>query len=149
MEKYNDKALKVLKNNHFRITKPRQLVIKLLEDSSEPLSAYEIKDYLDSKNNPIDVVSVYRIITCLEENSLVHRVLDNKKIVKCQIEHEADCTKHSEHHCHHLLICNKCNSIEETHCKGINPIIKKLEEDTDFKIQSHNIEFYGICSKCK
>lgn len=148
MPTYKQKALEVLKNHKFRITKPREMVIELLGKSKEPLNPYEMKDLLDRKHNKIDIVSIYRIIKCLEDNNLVHRVLSTNKVAKCQIEHEDKCTKESNHHCHHLLICEKCSSIEEVHCAGVDLIIKKLEKDSNFKIKRHDLEFYGFCSNC-
>ena len=69
--------------------------------------------------------------------------------MKCQLKHEDECDKHHEHHhCHHLLICQKCGSIEEIHCAGINPIIKTVESHSKFKVKKHSLEFYGICSRC-
>lgn len=148
MSEYYEKATNVLKENSLRITKPRKLVIELLEKSKKALSAYEIKDKLDKTNKNVDIVSIYRIIECLEQNLLVHRVLSTNKVMKCQLGSEKNCSRHEEHHCHHLLICQKCNSIEEAHCTGINSVIKKLEKDSKFKIKKHNLEFYGTCSKC-
>lgn len=148
MLSYKEKALEILKTNRFRITKPREHILELLEKSKEPLNPYEMKELLDKKKNKIDIVSIYRILKCLEDNSLVHKVLSTNKFAKCQIEHEDKCTKHGEHHCHHLLICERCDSTEEVHCAGINSIIKTLEKSSDFKIKRHNLEFYGLCSKC-
>ena len=148
MSEYIEKAINILKENDFRITNPRKLVLKLLDKSSEALSAYEIKEKLDSQGKEVDIVSIYRIIEGREKNKLIHRVLSNSKIMKCQIGQEDECHKHQEHHCHHLLICQKCGRIEEIHCAGISPIIKKVENDSHFKIKSHNLEFYGICKNC-
>jgi len=148
MSDYIEKAINILKENNFRITTPRKLVIKLLDKSKEALSAYEIKDKLDSQGKEVDIVSIYRIIECLEKNKLIHRVLSNSKIMKCQIGHEEECHKHQEHHCHHLLICQKCGCIEEIHCAGITPVIKKVELESQFKIKSHSLEFYGVCKNC-
>ena len=149
MSEYIEQAIKILKENEFRITNPRKLVIKLLDKSKEALSAYEIKDKLDSQGKDVDIASIYRIIECLEQNKLVHRVLSTSKIMKCQLKHEDECDKHHEHHhCHHLLICQKCGSIEEIHCAGINPIIKTVESHSKFKVKKHSLEFYGICSRC-
>lgn len=149
MSDYIDKALKILKENSFRITKQRLFVIELLDKSKEALSAYEIKDKLHTKKIDIDIVSIYRIIDCLEKNGLIHKILSSNKVKKCKLKHENHCDKHQEHHCHHLLICERCNSVEEIHCAGIPNIVKKIEADSRFKIKSHNLEFYGICNSCK
>ena len=145
MSDYIEKAIKVLKKNNLRVTKPRKLVIKLLNNSNEALSAYEIKDKLENK---VDIVSIYRIIECLENNKLVHRVLSSSKVMKCQLQHEDDCKHKQEHHCHHLLICNLCGTIREIHCEGVNSLIKSVEKNLKFKIKTHNLEFYGTCPKC-
>ena len=148
MSDYTEKAIQILKENDFRITKQRQMVIKLLDKSKEALSAYEIKEKLDASGKNVDTVSIYRIIECLEENGLVHRVLSSSKVMKCQLNHEDSCNKLQEHHCHHLLICQKCSSIQEVHCSGVGSIIKNLETDSKFKIRKHSLEFYGICNNC-
>ena len=149
MSDYIEKAITILKENSFRITKQRLFVIELLDKSKEALSAYEIKDKLQAKKLDVDVVSIYRIIDCLEKNGLVHKVLSTNKVKKCKLEHEDTCKKHEDNHCHHLLICEKCNSVEEIHCAGISSVIKKVESDSRFKIKTHNLEFHGICNACK
>ncbi len=149
MSAYEEQAINILKKHSFRITNPRKLVIKLLDKSKEALSAYEIKDNLDSSGKDVDIASIYRIIECLEQNKLIHRVLSTNKIMKCQLEHEDDCKKHhQEHHCHHLLICQKCGSIKEIHCAGINHVIKTVESNSNFEVKNHSLEFYGICNNC-
>ncbi len=149
MSEYIDKALTILKEHSFRITKQRLFVIELLDKSKEALSAYEIKNKLQTKGLDVDVVSIYRIINCLEKNELVHKVLSSNKVKKCKLRHEDTCKKYEDNHCHHLLICEKCNSVEEIHCAGISNVIKKVESNSKFKIKTHNLEFHGICNACK
>src|SRR3989338_4753007 len=103
MSDYLDKALKILKENDFRITKQRLFVIELLDKSKEALSAYEMKDKLQTKKLDVDIVSIYRIIDCLEKNGLVHKVLSTNKVKKCKLKNEDTCKKHEDNHCHHLL----------------------------------------------
>lgn len=148
MSNYYEKSLKILKEHNFRVTNQRKLVIKLLDKSKAALSAYEIKGKLDKLGEKVDIVSIYRIIDCLEENKLIHRVLSNSKVMKCQLPDEHECDKHEDHHCHHLLVCKFCGSIEEVHCTGIDNLILKVEKESKFKIASHNIEFYGKCKNC-
>lgn len=148
MASYTEKSLKVLKDKGFRITKPRRLVVELLDKASDALSPYEMKDHLDALGEAVDTVSIYRIINCLEENQLVHRVLATGKVLKCQLEPEEDCRLEQSSHCHHLLICQNCGKIDEIHCLEVSPLIKQLEKETAFKIQAHNLEFLGLCPRC-
>jgi Fur family transcriptional regulator, ferric uptake regulator len=146
---YTELALDALKDKGLRITKPRRLVVEMLDRSDKALSAYEIKYLLDEEGEKIDTVSVYRILETLEEHHLIHRVLTTGKVKKCQLEHESDCHLAQEEHCHHLLICQKCDAIEEVHCPGTNSLVKELERMANFRIQSHNMEFLGLCARCE
>ena len=148
MKSYTELALEILKEKGFRITKPRQFVIELLDRAILPLSSYEIKDILAKDGQKIDTVSVYRILECLEENKLIHRVLTNGKVKKCSLEPEDQCRLPQSEHCHHLLICEYCQTIEEIHCPGTAMLVREVEKYSSFQIKSHNMEFLGLCSKC-
>lgn len=141
-------ALAILKENGYSSTKPRRLVLELLDTASEALSAYEIRDALAAAGEPVDTVSVYRVIRCLEECHLIHRMMATGKILKCQLESEDHCTKKQDDHCHHLLICDGCGDVDEIHCVGIEAVMNKVEKMSRFKINTHNLEFAGLCSKC-
>lgn len=148
MASYPEIAVEVLKTKGFRITKPRCRVLEVLDRAKTPLSAYDIKDLLVEQGEKIDTVSVYRVLECLEENALIHRVLSTGKVRKCSLQHEDQCELSQDEHCHHLLICEQCNAIEEIHCPGTEVLIKAVEQQSQFTIKSHNIEFLGICPTC-
>jgi len=71
---YEERSLKELRNAGFRITMPRVQVIRALADSDVALSAYAIHDKIISSNGKIDVVSVYRILSTLQEVGLIHHI---------------------------------------------------------------------------
>ena len=149
MTTYTEQAIALLKSKGFRITRPRKLVLDLLDTAQAALSAYEIKDALDAVGEKIDTVSVYRILECLDEQGLIHRLMSSGKVKKCLLEAETHCQLHQKEHCHHLLICQQCDRIEETHCIGISAMVKKLEKQISFQIQSHHLEFTGLCQNCQ
>lgn len=149
MSQYTDTALDTLKKKGFRITRPRRLVVELLDRTDKALSAYEIKDELDKSKESADVVSIYRILDCLEENGLIHRVLNTGKVSKCHLDHEDHCELEQSEHCHHLLICKQCGTIEEIHCEGVEDLIRGVAQKSDFTITEHRLEFSGICKGCR
>lgn len=71
---YEEHSLKELRNAGFRITMPRVQVIRALADSDVALSAYAIHDKIISSGGKIDVVSVYRILSTLQEVGLIHHI---------------------------------------------------------------------------
>ncbi len=149
MTAYTDQAIALLKEKGLRITRPRKLVLDLLDQTESALSAYEIKDALDAQGEKIDTVSVYRILECLDEHGLIHRVLSSGKVRKCLLEPETQCQLEQPEHCHHLLICTHCHRIQEIHCPGIHTLIRQLKKQIRFTIESHHLEFTGLCEQCE
>lgn len=148
-EDYVTSALATLKQKGFRSTRPRKLVVELLDTAKEPLSAYEIKAHLDEQGEKVDTVSVYRVLSCLEEAGLIHRIMPTGKVTKCQLDHEDHCELDTPHHCHHLMICRGCGAVEEVHCPDMSQVVANLGKRTQFLIEGHNLEFNGLCPACQ
>jgi Fur family zinc uptake transcriptional regulator len=146
---YPEMALEILKSRGYRQTKPRQLVLHTLDHADVPLSPYEIADRIKEQGEKGDVVSVYRILQALEENDLVHRVLASGKYRKCHLAPEAECHRHQTQHCHHNLVCRSCGRIEEVHCPGMDLIEQALAAQSSFQIETHALEFTGLCDGCR
>ena len=86
---YEDHSLKELRNAGYRITMPRVQVIRALADTSRALSAYAIHEKIISGGGKIDVVSVYRILSTLQEVGLIHHIGVVDGYFPCRM---ADCT---------------------------------------------------------
>lgn len=71
---YEEHALKELRSAGFRITMPRVQVIRALADTNTALSAYAIHEKIIGGGGKIDVVSVYRILSTLQEVGLIHHI---------------------------------------------------------------------------
>jgi len=71
---YEEHSLRELRAAGFRITMPRVQVIRALADTSKALSAYAIHEKIISGGGKIDVVSVYRILSTLQEVGLIHHI---------------------------------------------------------------------------
>ena len=71
---YEEHSLKELRNAGYRITMPRVQVIRALADTTQALSAYAIHEKIISGGGKIDVVSVYRILSTLQEVGLIHHI---------------------------------------------------------------------------
>lgn len=91
---YEEHALKELRNAGYRITMPRVQVIRALGDTTRALSAYAIHEKIINSGGKIDVVSVYRILSTLQEVGLIHHIGIVDGYFPCRM---TDCTgKRSE-----------------------------------------------------
>ncbi|RYG29749.1 transcriptional repressor [bacterium] len=73
-QQYEEHSLRELRNAGYRITMPRVQVIRALADTKTALSAYAIHEKIISGGGKIDVVSVYRILSTLQEVGLIHHI---------------------------------------------------------------------------
>src|SRR5262245_22105441 len=135
---YQTQALAVLQANGFRLTQPRRQILACLAQTRVPLSAYEIRDTLAAQGVKTDIVTVYRVLECLEQNQVLHRMLTTGKVVPCHLPQEAACTHtHAAHHCHHLLSCCQCGTVQEIHCHQMDEVIAYVEAQRQFAIDEH------------
>jgi Fur family transcriptional regulator, zinc uptake regulator len=71
---YEEHSLTELRAAGYRITMPRVQVIRALADTKRALSAYAIHEKIINSGGKIDVVSVYRILSTLQEVGLIHHI---------------------------------------------------------------------------
>lgn len=125
-----------LRKRGLRVTKPRLAVVNALTKQKRPVS---IADVYAAVKKVMNQSTAYRAIEDLERVALVRRV---------DFRHEHAHYELAQDH-HHHVICKKCGSTENlTSCGG-----KRLEQEvlkkSGFKtIESHSMEFYGLCKRC-
>ncbi len=119
-------------------TKGRKLILNIVENAKEPITAEDIyKQIIDEK---INLSTVYRTLSSLHELHIINKEIDKDGRALYMIVK-------NDHK--HVLICTKCGMkiyLKECPYTEIN---KQIEETTGFKIEDHNIELYGLCSTCK
>lgn len=127
-----------LTNFGLKQTKTRKMILEILENSTDSLSAEDIYRLLIDEG--INLSTVYRTLTSFVERHLVSKEIRNDgKAIYTFIR-----AKH-----HHVLICVRCNKkiyLDECPYKVVD---EKILEETGFKLQAHNIELYGLCKECQ
>jgi Fur family transcriptional regulator, ferric uptake regulator len=144
MKNYSRYAIGALKKAGYKITQQRQTIIKLLAKTDKALSPYDMREALKKQKYEADVVTIYRILETLEKLSLVHKVLAVNGYIRCNTEKPDD----KNPKCHHYLLCKKCHKIEEVEGEDISKLEQKIENEKKFHINSHYLEFIGICDNC-
>ena len=137
------------KGHASRWTMPREAILKLLSRSPKHMSAKEIYASLHRSYPGMGLSTVYRTLDLLARMGIVAKL----SLGDGQSRYEFKSKKKEEHH--HHLICTNCGKIIN-YSEFLNDelsLVKKTEEQLakkyNFVIQDHNIEFLGICEKCK
>lgn len=137
-------ALETMKAAGRRLTRPLRLVIETLARSNAPLGAYEIRDTLKDQGKSVDVVTVYRILSELEETGLAHKVAGKKDgYVLCTISR-------AEPHPAMHLVCSSCGCAEEVPVprSALGEILTQAGRH-GFETELAAVSLSGLCTHCR
>lgn len=114
-----------------------QIYETLLHNVVHPSAEY-IYDILRQANSNISLATVYRNLNKMAQIGRIKKING--------LEDRA----HFDHNTfeHYHFICRKCGRIYDIPCDIAPDIIKKAQEETGFKIESHDIVFNGVCREC-
>ncbi|HLD26683.1 MAG TPA: Fur family transcriptional regulator [Patescibacteria group bacterium] len=128
---------KKLQEKGYRMTRQRLLVFNTVLNT--PQSATEIMRRITKKGLKIDKVTIYRILDLFVQLGFV-----GKTYFKGKATHYELCSQLHHHH----LICNRCNKVEDISLIE-DFLLKEVEENTTFRVDSHYLEFFGACIQCQ
>lgn len=134
---YEEHALRELRNAGYRITMPRVQVIRALADTTKALSAYAIHEKIISGGGKIDVVSVYRILTTLQEVGLIHHIGVVDGYFPCRME---NCHgKRSE-----VMVCDETGDVMELRLpQSVVDAIEEQAKENGFEPSTIKLEVTG------
>jgi Fur family ferric uptake transcriptional regulator len=120
-----------------RMTGPRETVIRALVAQAGVINP----EALSYELHPAGVgrATVYRTLDLLERHGMLTRV------------HLDGChgyTLCDEGHHHHLL-CSACNTVVPVDATGVEAEILRLAEQLKFRVDTHTLEFAGLCEACQ
>ena len=131
-----------------RITVPRQAILDLLSSSSKHLSAEDIYLSVHKTCPGIGLTTVYRTLELLEQMELIHKFDFGDGRSRYELIEGPKSTHH------HHLICTGCGRVIdysdfiEEELKLVKQVEDALSKKHNFKINTHKVHFYGLCSKC-
>lgn len=126
-----------MKAKGLRVTAPRLAMLKVLAESTRPLSAEEI--HAQAGDGSLDLVTVYRSLEAFDEAGLVQRhPLERGRSLYALVA--------AGHH-HHHVICRRCGQMERL--PGCNSSrMEAAARQKGFAELTHIMEVYGICPTC-
>lgn len=139
------RAQAICQDSGAQLTEKRKAVLTVLLQSPVPLSAYEITDrLLKDFTIAMPANSVYRILSFLQEKSLVHKLNSLNKFLAC-----AHIACNHEHEIQQFLMCNSCESVKEIAIP--KDIISELGDhikNAGYHLTQPQLEFHCECDDC-
>ena len=124
------------------LTKNQRIVLDLLQNSGEPLKAYFILDSLKKEglNSPLQV---YRALDKLVELGKIHKIESRNAFIACQ-NSSCQISKATA-----FSICESCENVSEISNSKLSKYLSNFSDDSGMKYSKYNLEFFGLCKKCK
>jgi Fe2+ or Zn2+ uptake regulation protein len=133
-------SIRALQARGYKATRPRKLVLEILEESARPLSPYEIQGILRARGKYLNHVTIYRVLDLLYRLNLAHKLAASGGYVKCNLDVMEGC--------HRFLVCRRCKTTQEFADEGLCQTETQRAENLGFHTEYHLSEFFGLCSQC-
>ena len=124
----------------YRLTGARREVAELIAAREGHFTAADL--ILDAKARRLAIgrATIFRALDLLTELRLLER-LDlpegEHAYVTCEPSH------------HHHIVCSSCGRAREVEDHGLREALDEIERHTGYAVDSHRLELYGRCPRCR
>ena len=127
---------------HEYLSKNQQIVLSIIEKAKGPLKAYSIL-YNVQKKGIKAPLQVYRALEKLIEIGKIHKIESKNAFIACK---NSDCeiSKATA-----FSICESCEMVDEISDTKLSKYLSGFNHKKGMKFKRFNLEFFGICKKCK
>ena len=124
------------------LSKNQKIIFDLIDKSPEPLKAYSILFNVQKKgiNAPLQV---YRALDKLVEIGKIHKIESRNAFIACQ-NSSCQISKPTA-----FSICESCEKVSEISNTKLSKYLSNFADESGMKYSKYNLEFFGLCKKCK
>ena len=124
------------------LSKNQQIIFDLIDKSSEPLKAYSILFNVQKKGIKAPL-QVYRALDKLVELGKIHKIESRNAFIACQ-NSSCQISKATA-----FSICENCEQVSEISNTKLSKYLSNFADEAGMKFSKYNLEFFGLCKKCK
>ncbi|WP_088053065.1 Fur family transcriptional regulator [Virgibacillus dakarensis] len=130
-------AIQNLKEKGYKTTKKRKDIITFFAKADGYRTAKDLIQFMEPTYPGISFDTVYRNLHLFNEVGILETTeLNGEKLFRIS------CTNHHHHH----FICKDCGRTKEI---AVCPMEEAVNELTNYSIEGHKFEIYGICPACQ
>ena len=124
------------------LSKNQQIVLNLIEKAKGPLKAYSIL-YNVQKKGIKAPLQVYRALEKLIKIGKIHKIESKNAFIACK-NSECEISNATA-----FSICDNCEKVKEIKNSNLSKYLSNFHDNTGMKYKKYNLEFFGLCKKCK
>ena len=130
----------MLKENN--LSKNQRIVLDIIEKAKGPLKAYSILFNVQKKGIKAPP-QIYRALDKLIEIGKIHKIESKNAFVACRSSN-CEISKATA-----FSICESCEKVDEISDKSLSKYLSGYSDKKGMKFKKFNLEFFGLCKKCK
>jgi Fur family ferric uptake transcriptional regulator len=132
--------LQALREQGYRLTPQRLMVLEAIEASHDHVSAEEIHARARQQYPYLNISTVYRTLELLKEQGLVAETdLGGGRFLYHPVGKAQ----------HHHLVCRKCGSVRDIDIDALVALREELETRHGFAAELEHIALFGTCANCE
>ena len=124
------------------LSKNQKIIFDLIDHSSEPLKAYAILFNVQKKGIKAPL-QVYRALDKLVEIGKIHKIESRNAFIACQ-NSSCQVSKATA-----FSICESCEKVTEVSNSNLSKYLSNIKDKEGMKYHKYNLEFFGLCKKCR
>lgn len=140
-KKPSEQLSEYLAAKNLKSTSQRDTILNVFVEAGRHLSAEELYARVKKSHPGIGYATVYRTLKLLAEAGLAQERRFEDGFTR--YEHASQ----DAHHDH--LICTRCGAIIEFENESIEALQQDVARKNRFKVLSHKLELYGLCTGCQ
>ena len=133
----SDAMLRRIEHDGLRLTGQRASVVRAVAAKTGAFNPEALYDELRPAG--LGRATVYRTLDLLESRGMLSRIhLDGcHGFTVCDEQH------------HHHLVCTGCSKVVPVDATAVEDGIRQLADQVRFRIDTHTLEFAGLCEACQ
>ena len=124
------------------LSKNQQIIFDIIDKSPEPMKAYSILFNVQKKGIKAPL-QVYRALDKLVEIGKIHKIESRNAFIACQ-NSSCQISKATA-----FSICESCEMVDEITDDKLSKYLSSFSDKKGTKFKRFNLEFFGLCKKCK
>jgi Fur family transcriptional regulator, ferric uptake regulator len=132
-----------LKSKGVRLTRQRQILLDLIDQSGKHLDAESLYHLAKEKDPKLNRVTVYRTLKMLKAGGLV----DELDLMHFNGEQHYYETRSKQEHAH--VVCLRCGVVEEFFGEPLQRMRRQVESNFGFQVLVARTEIGGYCPACQ